>query len=167
MPDRPTIFLNADGSYRDANQAALELLGVTLDELIASPPNRFNVETDPEAEAAFRQAWEASGRPDLGGASMIRRADGTTMRVKFAIRELEDGTFAVLLTRVPDAPSAPTVLYTAGDVLAAWRAAERRLEALGDDDPERHAILADIAEFRERYQQVFQRGSEGSGARTA
>jgi PAS domain S-box-containing protein len=159
MPDRPTLLVASDGTYTDANPAALELLGVTLDELRASPPNRFSAEpSDPEAEAAFREAWEAAGQPDLGGAGMIRRADGSTIRVKFAISQVEDGSFAVLLTPVPDAPPAPSVVYTVGDVLAEWRAAERRLEALPDDAPERHAILEDIDEFRERYQLLFQRG---------
>jgi PAS domain S-box-containing protein len=167
MPDRPTIIVSSEGQYLDANPAALELLGVTLDELRASPPNRFSAEpSDPEAEAAFRAAWEAAGQPDLGGAGMIRRADGSTIWVKFAIREVEGGSFAVLLTPVPDAPPAPSVVYTVGDVLAAWRAAERRLETLTEDAPERHAILADIDEFRERYQLLFRRGLGGSGGAT-
>ena len=84
--------------------------------------------------------------------------DGTLVRAKFAIRPMDDGWFAVLLTPLPDAPAAPSVVYTVGDVLAEWRAAERRLEALPDGAPERHAILEDIAEFRERYQLLFQRG---------
>jgi PAS domain S-box-containing protein len=158
MPDRPTITVTADGRYSDANAAALELLGVTLDELRASPPNRFAAEPgDPDAEAAFREAWEASGRPDLGGFGTIRRADGSTIAVKFAIREVDGGSFVVLLTPAPGAPRGASVLYTAGEVLAAWRAAERRLEAIPDDEPERLTILADIAEFRERYQLLFQR----------
>ena len=158
MPDRPMIIVTADGQYADANPAALELLGVTLDELRSSPPNRFAGEpSDPDAEAAFREAWESSGRPDVAGAGMVRRADGTLIRAKFAIRPMDDG-YAVLLTPVPDAPAEPSVVYTVGDVLAAWRAAERRLETLTEDAPERHAILADITEFRERYQLLFQTG---------
>jgi PAS domain-containing protein len=165
MPDRPTIIVTADGAYSDANASALELLGVTLDEFRASSPGRFSVElSDPDAEAAFREQWEAAGRPDVGGSSMIRRADGSQVRVKFAIREVDDGTYMVLLTPVPVEPGAPAALYTAGEVLAAWRAAERRLEAVSEDAPERHEILEDIAEFRQRYQLVFQRGVRGSGA---
>ena len=159
MTDQPTIILTADGRYSEANDAALDLLGVTLDELRASAPNRFAVEpTDPEADAAFRAAWEASGKPDVGGATTIRRADGTRARVKFAIREMDDGSYTVLLTSVPDSPREPTAVYTAGHVLAAWRAAERQLEALADDAPERPGIMADIEGFRERYQLLFQRG---------
>ena len=164
VPDRPLIIVASDGTYIDANPAALELLGVTIDELRASPPNRFAAEPgDPDAEAAFRKAWEASGRPDLGGSGTIRRADGSTTPVKFAITEVDGGSFAVLLTPMPDAPQQPSVLYTAGDVLAAWRAAERRLEAIPEGEPERLNILADIAEFRERYQLLFQRGRGNLG----
>jgi PAS domain S-box-containing protein len=162
------IVVTADGRYSDANAAALELLGVTLDELRASSPGRFASEpSDPEADAAFRAQWEASGRPDVGGATTILRTDGTRARVKFAIRQMDDGSYTVLLTPVPDSPQAPTAVYTAGEVLAAWRAAERRLEALTEDASERHEILEDIAEFRRRYQLLFQRGSTGSDARTA
>ena len=128
MPDRPTIIVTADGRYRDANASALDLLGVTLDELRSSDPGRFAVEpADAEADAAFREAWEASGKPDIGGATTIRRADGAKARVKFAIREMEDGSYTVLLTPVPATPE-PTTVYTVGDVLAAWRASERQLE---------------------------------------
>jgi PAS domain S-box-containing protein len=164
LKDRPTILVTADGRYSEANAEALDLLGVTLDELRASAPGRFAAEpSDAEADAAFREAWEASGRPDVGGATTIRRADGSRARVKFAIREMDDGTYTVLLTPVPDALHEPTSVYTAGDVLAAWRAAERRLETLPDDAPERPAIMADIDGFRERYQLLFQQG-RGSSA---
>jgi PAS domain S-box-containing protein len=163
MTYRPTIIVSPDGRYSDANAAALELLGVTLDELRTSDPGRFAAEpAEPEADAAFREAWEASGRPDIGGATTIRRADGTQARVKFAIRQMEDGSYTVLLTPVPDAPE-PTTVYTAGSVLAAWRASERQLEELPADAPERMGIMADIEEFRERYQLLFRQGLGSSG----
>jgi PAS domain S-box-containing protein len=164
MTYRPTIILSPDGRYSEANAAALELLGVTRDELRASDPGRFAAEpTNAEADAAFREAWEASGKPDIGGATTIRRADGTEARVKFAIRQMEDGSYTVLLTPVPDARPEPTTVYTAGDVLAAWRASERQLETLPEDAPERLGIMADIEEFRQRYQLLFQRGLGSSG----
>ena len=164
MTDRPTIVVAADGRYSEANAAALELLGVTLDELRASDAGRFAAEpADAEADAAFRVAWEASGKPDVGGATTIRRADGTSARVKFAIRQMDDGSYTVLLTPVPDAPREPTSVYTVGDVLAAWRASERQLEALSEDAPERSGIMADIEDFRERYQLLFKRGLGSSG----
>ena len=164
MTERPTIIVTADGRYSEANTAALDLLGVTLEELRASDPGRFAAEpSDAEADAAFREAWEAAGKPDVGGATTIRRADGSSARLKFAIREMDDGTYTVLLTPVPDALRESTSVYTAGDVLAAWRAAERRLEELTEDAPERPEIMADIQGFRERYQLLFQQG-RGSSA---
>ena len=44
---------------------------------------------------------------------------------------------------------------TAGDVLAAWRDAERRMETIDQGSPEWSAIQADIARFREAYQRAF------------
>jgi hypothetical protein len=163
MTDRPRITINADGTYRDANEGALALLGVTVDELRASSPGRFAVEpSDPQANEAFREAWQSSGRPVIGGATSIKRADGQLVRVKFGIREEDDGSFLALIDPVPDPVVDPTTVFTIGDVLAAWREAERRLETLTEDDPERAERQQDIEQFRERYQVLFDRGSRTS-----
>jgi len=163
MPDRPSVTINADGTYADANRAALELLGVTLDQLRTSSPGRFAVEPDePVADEAFREAWESTGRPDLAGATSIRRADGRTVRIKFAIHQQEDGSFLALLDPAGEPVAAPTTVFTTGDVLAAWRAAERKLEALTPDHPDAVAVQADIVEFRARYQALFERGRHGA-----
>lgn len=50
---------------------------------------------------------------------------------------------------------APTKVITAGDVLAAWRDAERRMEAIDHGSPEWSAVQADIARFRDAYQEAF------------
>jgi PAS domain-containing protein len=161
MPHRPRLTINADGTYGDGNAAALALLGVTLDELLVSPPGRFAVESvGADGDAAFMKAWQSSGRPDIAGATTIRRADGTTVRVKFSITEEADHSFTALLTPVSEPVAQPTVLFTTGDVLAAWRAAERRPERLLPDDAEALAIEADIREFREGYQALFDGGRD-------
>jgi PAS domain S-box-containing protein len=159
MTDRPRITINADGTYREANESALELLGVTLEELRTSSPGRFAVEpSDPETDEAFREAWESSGRPDIGGATSIKRADGTLVRIKFSIRPQDDGSFLALMDQMPDPVVGRTSVYTTGDVLAAWRDAERRLETLTPDNPEWQERQADIAYYRERYQLLFEQG---------
>ena len=151
-----TMLLDADGRTIDASPAALDILGVDLAELQAMPPGAFSPEPpDPDQSAAFQEAWQASGSPDIFGESTIVRPDGTQARIRFAIRPTDTGRYLVGLERA-SAPleSAPTV-YTAGEILAAWRAAERRLVALPPGSPEQAAAEAEIASFRERYQRLF------------
>jgi len=52
---------------------------------------------------------------------------------------------------------APPVVYTAGQVLAEWRAAERRLDAIPEGTAEWRAVRHDIDVFRRRYQAMFKR----------
>jgi len=46
-------------------------------------------------------------------------------------------------------------VYTVGEVLAQWRAAERKLEELDAGGIEWRTVQADIASLRERYQRLF------------
>ncbi len=154
----PTVILNADGTTADANAAALEMLGVTLDVLKGLPPGALSPDPpDPVGEAAFRKEWEAEGQPDIGGQATLKRLDGSQVRVKFGITPLEDGRFLAVMEPM-DAPldTAP-VVYTAGQVLAEWRAAERRLSEIPEGSAEWRAIHRDIDLFRKRYQEKFQR----------
>jgi PAS domain S-box-containing protein len=155
-----TMILNEDGTAADASPAALQILGVTLDQLRELPTGAFSAtEPDPAADAAFREQWERQGSPDIGGEATLRRLDGEQIRVKFAISPLDDGRYQAVLIPVGGATDAPPTLYTAGEVLAEWRAAERRLAALPPDSPEIDAVHADIAAFRTRYQDVFKRSA--------
>ena len=154
----PTLILNADGSTADANAAALELLRVTLDELRALPPGAFSPEPlDPAAGEAFREDWERQGSPDLSGEGTIRRLDGSEVRVKFGITPTEDGRFVAIMEEVAAPVEAPQVLYTAGQVLAHWRAAERRLAEIPEDSDEWRAVMQEIDTFRSRYHALFDR----------
>lgn len=151
-----TMLVDADGRALDASLAALDLLGVSLEALRAMPPGAFSPEPpDPEQSAAFQQAWQASGSPDIFGESTIVRPDGSRERVRFAIRPTDSGHYEVGLERAPSPVDAPPKVFTAGQILAAWRAAERRLEELAEGGAERIAVEAEIAGFRERYQRLF------------
>jgi len=151
-----TMILNEDGTASEASPAALEILGVTLEQLVELPGGAFSpTAPDPEASAAFREQWERQGSPDIGGEATIRRLDGERVRIRFALSHLEDGRFRAVLIPVAGAVEAPTVIYTAGEVLAGWRAAERRLAALPPDSPEIDVVQADIAAFRAQYQELF------------
>ena len=154
----PTVILNPDGTTADANAAALEMLGVTLDVLRSLPPGALSPEPpDPIGEAAFRERWEADGQPAIGGQATVKRLDGSHVRVKFGITPLEDGRFVAMLEPVDTPPDAAPVVYTAGQVLAEWRAAERRLTEIAEGSAEWRAVRRDIDMFRKRYQEMFER----------
>ncbi|CAN5486780.1 hypothetical protein BH20CHL7_BH20CHL7_12570 [soil metagenome] len=158
--DDATVLLHADGTYADASPAALEILGVTLDELLAMAPGAFAVD-DPDPAADFRKWWESEGSPTIGGQATIRRPDGQQRRVAFQIPPHDDGRFLAILRDTADEREAAPVFYTAGDVLAEWRAAERRLETLDEGSPEWTAIRSEIDSFRGAYQRAFRSRNRG------
>ena len=153
-----SLTLSPDGRVRDATPDALDLLGVTLPELRSLPPGAFSPDPpDPDADVAFRNEWEAQGRPDIMGEGTLRRPDGRMIRVRFVITERSDGTFLAVLEPVSAPVDAPPRTFTAGDVLAAWRAAERRLTELVEGSHEWAGVNAEIEAFRRQYQELFQR----------
>jgi len=153
------VILGGDGRYLDANAEALDMLGVTLEQLLAATPSMFSAEpVDVDAGAALRREWERAGGPDLTGETTIRRPDGQLRHVRFVITRRDAGFAAILepaSTAAPTQPAEPHILFTTGDVLAEWRAAERRLEAVPADSPEWQATQAQIASLRDRYQRLF------------
>ena len=151
-----TMLIDAEGRTLDASPAALDLLGVGLEELRAMPPGAFSPEPpDPDQSAAFQEAWRESGSPDIFGESTIVRPDGTQARIRFVIRPTAAGRYEVGLEGAATSVEAPPRMFTAGEILAAWRAAERRLVELPEGSAEQVAIETEIAAFRERYQRLF------------
>lgn len=162
--DDPRITLDATGAIIDANPAALALYQLTLAELRAAPPGAFAAEPQrAEEQEAFRQSWESSGRPDMVGAATLRRLDGTTVRVRFGITAEPGGTYLAVFRPIDEPADAPAEVFTAGEVLSRWRAAERQLQAIPPSSPEASAIEREIDRFRAAYQQVF-RASRGNGS---
>ena len=164
MADDARVILNADGTIADANEAALMLYGASLADLRAAPPGAFSAHPQPpDAQAAFREAWESEGQPDLVGQATLHRPDGSSRRVGFGIRRLYDGRYAAILHPL-DAPTEDAAqVFTAGQVLARWRAAERQLETIPPDSVEASTIQGEIERFRQAYQQAF--GASGGTAR--
>ena len=61
--DEAVLLLDGAGRCTDANEAALELLGVSLAELLTSPPDRFAIElSNPADQATLKAEWEEVGR---------------------------------------------------------------------------------------------------------
>jgi PAS domain S-box-containing protein len=156
------LSLDRAGRFLDANAAALELLGVTLNELIASPADRFAFEPGGETESAERRAdWEATGARPLVGSAGIKRADGSPIRVAFAVETTSTG-FRARLWPIEGAPEAPPTVFSVDDVLREWRAAERGLAVLEPGTPEWIRTTSEIEMLRGKYQDLFRRVEPGS-----
>lgn len=150
-------MIDTAGQYVDANAAALDLLGVSLAELRTSAPDRFAIRPTMDAErAALHANWENGGSQPLIGTAGLRRADGATIRVAYAV-ETADSGFRARLWQVDGSPQAPASVYTVGDVLRQWRAAERELAELTPGTPEWARTLSEIELLRGKYQQLFKR----------
>jgi PAS domain-containing protein len=154
-----SLTLSADGRTVDASPEALELLGVTLEELLALPPGAFApTPADPDAQAAFRAEWERRGQPNLFGEGTIRRLDGTSIRVRFAITSIAEDRFEAVLEPIESPVDAASAVFAGGDdVISAWREAERRLSDLEPGSPEWLAVSDEIDRFRNTYQELFAR----------
>ena len=149
------ITLDSVGRYVDASAAALDLLGVSLAELRASAPDRFTMRPATDVEqAALRSQWTNDGSPPLVGTAGLRRGDGTTIRVAYAVEPGGRG-FRARLWRVDGSPHEPTTLFTLGDVLREWRSAERELTELSAGTPDWARILSEIELLRGRYHELF------------
>jgi PAS domain-containing protein len=149
------IRIDAAGRYTDGNEAALQLLGVTLDELLTSPGDRFAMQPPNVAEqAAFRAEWESAGSRPIVGTAGLKRGDGATIRVSYAI-EADDSGFVARLWEVPGSPEAPPSVFSVGEVLSSWRAAERELAELKPGTPEWARTLSEIELLRDRYRELF------------
>jgi hypothetical protein len=149
------LSLDKTGRYIGANDAALELLGVSLPELLASPPDRFTIEPTDEAEqAALREEWATGGSRPLVGTAGLRRADGQTIRVSYAIEPAGDGYLA-RLSLIQGSPHAPLSVYTVGSIMREWRAAERQLSELLPGSEDWARTKNEIEMLRARYQELF------------
>jgi PAS domain-containing protein len=154
-PAEAVLSLDATGRYVGANKPALELLGVTLAELRASAPDRFALAPTNDAEqAALREEWESTGSRPLVGTAGLKRADGTTIRISYAIEAARSG-YRARLWQIQGSPEAPPTVYTVGSVLREWRAKERNLAELLPGTPEWRRTLHDVELLRDRYHELF------------
>jgi PAS domain-containing protein len=154
------VMLDAEGRYVDADERALQLLGVgTVDELRATPPSAFQATSpDADGEAAFRAALLAEPFRGLIGEGAVKRIDGELVRVRTAIIPEPAGGYRALLYPVerPTTNLTPRI-YKIADVLAEWRVAERRLVDIDPATDEGQRVSAEVEQLREQYQVLFER----------
>jgi PAS domain-containing protein len=152
------VILGADGRYVDADDTALDLLGVPcVDALRAKPPGAFRATPRDETEALELQRSIAEATfHGLLAETPLRRADGEVIRVRTALVPTPGGGYRVLLYPV----ERPTTdlsarVYRITDVLAEWRSAERRLVDVDPTSAEGQQVMADVDLLREQYHELF------------
>ncbi len=161
--DEPTLELEADGGIRSANQAAIELLGMGLEDLRALAPGALSAEpTPPEETAALLEQWKTAGDAALVGFTTIKRPDGALLRVAFAIVHQDDGSLLATLNSVPGSKAVEARVYSVGDVLGQWRAAERQLETLTIGSPAYEAVREEVESLRGQYRRLFEARQQAS-----
>lgn len=148
------IVVSSDSRILEATPAALELLGLTFDQLQALPPGSMSIEQDAAASAEFAAAWDGDGRPPLVGSTTVRLADGALARLRYYIWSRDDGNVEVVLERSTEPVARAPRAYTIGKVLSAWRAVERRLETLDPGSAEWQAADAENRYFRAEYRRL-------------
>lgn len=119
-----TFRIAADGRYVDGDEAALRLLGVTLDELRTKRVGDF---TTPEQRDVIRANWQtivrSPGAPVVRTSTVIRPDGSTVVAHMLSPQAAPDGTFVVRGYAV-EAHVGPQT-ETLAEILDRWRAAER------------------------------------------
>jgi hypothetical protein len=148
------ILIAADQSIADATPEALRLLEMTFEQLRSLPPGGLSLERDREGSKEFESAWNDAGRSPVIGSGTIRLLDGRLIRIQYFIVPQPDGGFEIVFDVVDEPLDAPSRMYAVGDILAAWRAAERTLAQLDPESNEWVAAQAAIAHFRGEYRRL-------------
>ena len=153
------VTLDAAGRYIDANQTALELLGVSSVEVLReTEPDAFSpLPPDPEEQAAFQEAYIASASKGLLVESAFRRTDGELVRARTAVLPEGDGYRIVFHPIERPTANLSVRVYTISDVLAEWRQAERKLVEVAPGSEEAARVAEQIELFKAQYQRMFHR----------
>lgn len=160
-----TVFLDRQGRYLDADEAALGLLGVaSVEEFRAMSPAVFAVvPPDPEEQDAWRTAYFASRAQGVLAESAFRRTDGELVRIRSAIIEEPDGRFRALFYPVERPTTNLTAkVYRIGDVLSEWRAAERELAEVDPTSEEGIGLAEEVELLRSQYRQLLKRAGSAT-----
>jgi len=152
------VVLGPDGRYVDADETALELLGVRcVDQLRATSPEVFRATPPDDAETvAFQRSVAEAAFHGLLAEGALRRRDGELIRVRTALVPNPEGGYRALLYPVERPTTNLTArVYRISDVLAEWRSTERRLVDVDPTSEEGEQLMADVDLLREQYQQLF------------
>lgn len=150
-----TVTLGPDGHFSDASPAALELLGLSLEQLRGQSPRALLALSDAESEA-LSATWKSRISRAAAGEATVVRPDGVERRVRFVLTTVTRDCYEVLLQEITRPTPRRLAFYSMTEVLAAWRAAERRLQADLPGSAEWMAASAEVEAFRKQYLRLFE-----------
>jgi PAS domain S-box-containing protein len=155
VENEAVVVLDGQGRVVGATPPALDIFGLPLESLLGVPAQALTASSrDREEQAALDAALEGTRPPQIAGQTTIKRPNGTKVHVSYLVTPRPDGSWVAILKPIAGANDQSSV-YTVGGVLAAWRAAERRLEAVTPGSPEAASIAEEVADLRDRYQAIF------------
>jgi PAS domain S-box-containing protein len=160
--ERARIRVDRDGRYLEANGQALELLGVTEDELLELDISAF---TPPEYRDVVMEAWRVratTGPIRAAGTTTLRPRAGSPIGIEYENVRKPDGTYVSTFAAIGEPPPPSSFVSLLALMLTAVGEAEHQMEGLPADAPERVRLEADISGLRYAYE-LMVRARLGSG----
>jgi PAS domain-containing protein len=154
--DDAVVTISPDGRCLAGSPAALELLGVGLDELRAGDVGALVPGTFGDAARESWRVWVASGMALARGEKEILQPGGRRVRVSFETVRRADGMYDETLVALAGNPERRSPYTTLAAVLEAVREAERALAELPKRSRRRRALRSDIGQLREAFEQIVQ-----------
>ena len=134
------LIAAADGRYLDGDDAALELLGISREQLQGL---RIGDLSGPHAQLA-REVWARlapAGQPLPAGESTLYRPDGSAVRVRYLrIAPTAGGAFEIVFEPIEGQADEPPAASRPSAVLERWREIDRN----GDDPAQGSAALREL-----------------------
>ena len=151
------LVADRQGRYVDADDVALELLGLTLEELRSL---RVGDLSGPHAELA-RTVWRrlaATGEDMSSGEGTLYLPNGSEIRVRYLrIAAMQSGEYELELEpiRATDAGRPPSADRTS-EILREWRVAEREAAAAASEGPGAMAAPDEPADAADKLRRLYQ-----------
>jgi len=166
MADEPVLALVIDegGRYLAADEQLLARLGYTLDELRSLRVGALSTAEPAAADDLWRRYVAGEIEIPRHRQGVIRARDGRTFEVIFlGVDRRGPAEWELRLQFIGERPA--TGPRTLQYILADWRAAERRLADMADDDPTRPYLDTLVAQLRAQYRrETTRRGDDEEDA---
>ena len=151
------MVADRQGRYLDADEAALELLGLTLEELRAKRVGDFS---GPHAEMAAT-VWRrlAAGGEDMSsGEGTLYPPAGGEVRVRYVrISAIDGGDYELTFEPIgAERSQHPPTADRTDTILREWRVAEREVEAAGTGGPGALAAPDDSLDAADKLRRLYQ-----------